>query len=114
MAVEVNFETDVLKKKVSETLEGAVVETLEQMKEDIEPYVPYDTGELNDSAIIDESSLSIVWEAEHAEYVYDMPESNDFNQTVNTKATSHWVEEAMSSYRDKWIELLQKIFYKRW
>lgn len=114
MAVEVNFETDVLKKKVSETLEGAVVVTLEQMKEDIEPYVPYDTGELSDSAIVDESSLSVVWEAEHAEYVYDMPESNNFNKTVHPKATSHWIEEAMSSYKDKWIKFLQDAFSKRW
>lgn len=114
MAVEINFDTDVLKKRISETAEGAAMQTLEGMLKDIDPYVPYDTGELSDSAIIDESSLSIVWGAEYADYVYDMPKTNNFNTSVHANATSHWVDEAMNSYREKWIEEFKDNFRKRW
>ena len=114
MAVEINLNTDVLRKRISETAEGAAMITLEGMLKDIDPYVPYDTGELSSSAIIDESSLSIVWDTEYADYVYNMPKTNNFNTSVHANATSHWVDEAMNAYREKWVEDLRSNFRKRW
>ena len=114
MTVEVNLNTDVLKQRISETAEDAAMLTLEGMLKDIEPYVPYDTGELSSSAVIDESSLSIVWDTEYADYVYNMPQTNKFNTSVHANATSHWVDEAMNFYSETWVEYLRSNFRKRW
>ena len=113
MSVQLDFDIDVLSRRIEDDLEGAVVETLHEVLEDIEPFVPYKTGELSNSAVIDESSLSIVWEAEHAEYVYDMPKSNNFNKSVHQNATSHWVDEGLKAYKNKWIEDLKRNFSRR-
>ena len=114
MSVQLDFDIDVLRKKIEDDLESAAVQTLMGIAEDIEPFVPYKTGELSDSAIIDESSLSLVWEAEHAEYVYDMPESNNFNKSVHPNATSHWVDEGLKAYGNKWTEDFKRNFSRRW
>ena len=114
MGVQLDFDIDVLGRRIENDLESAAIKTLEGVAKDIEPFVPYRTGELNDSAIIDESSLSIVWEAEYADYVYDMPKSNNFNKSVHPNATSHWVEEGLKAYKTKWIEDLKRNFSRRW
>ena len=113
MSVQLDFDLDVIGRQIENDLESAAVKTLEGMIKDIEPYVPYRTGELSDSVIVDESSLSLVWEAEHADYVYDMPKSTKFNQTVHPQATSQWVEEALGDYKDKWIEDFKRNFSRR-
>ena len=113
MSVQLDFDIDVLQRRIEDDLEGAVVKTLDGVLEDIKPFVPYKTGELNNSAVIDESSMSIVWEAEHAEYVYDMPKSNNFDRSVHNRATSEWVDEALQAYHKKWIEDLKNNFRKR-
>lgn len=113
MSVDMNFNIDVIGRQIESDLEAAAVQTLEGMVSDIEPYVPYKTGELTESAEIDEDSLSIVYDTEYAEYVYNMPESNNFNRDVHKKATSKWTDEAIYSNRDKWINDLKKNFSRR-
>ena len=113
MSVQLNLDMDVIGREISNDLEAAAIKTLEGVAKDIEPFVPYRTGELSESVVIDESSLSLVWEAEHAEYVYDMPKSTEFNKSVHTQATSHWVEEGIGAYKDKWIGDLKKNFSRR-
>lgn len=113
MSVQLNLDFDVIGRQIENDLESAAVETLRGIAEDIEPFVPYRTGELNDSVVLDESSLSLVWEADHAEYVYDMPSSTNFNKSVHPQATSHWVEEGIGSYRDKWVNELKRNFSRR-
>ena len=113
MSVQLDFDVAVLGKRIENDLESAAVKTLSGVAKDIETFVPYNTGELNDSAIIDESSLSVVWEAEHAEYVYDMPKDTNFNRTVHERATSGWVEEGLAMFKDKWIIDLKRNFSRR-
>ena len=73
MSVDLNFNLEVIGRQIESDLEAAAVKTLEEMKTDIEPYVPYKTGELTQSAEIDADSLSIVYDTDYAEYVYNMP-----------------------------------------
>lgn len=113
MRVQLDFDVDVLCRRIENDLESAAIKTLEGVAKDIEPFVPYRTGELNDSAIIDESSLSVVWEADYANYVYDMPKSSNFDKSVHPNATSHWVEEGLKVYKNKWIEDLKRNFSRR-
>lgn len=112
-SVDFNLNLDLIGRQIESDLEGAAVQTLHVVLKDTEPYVPYNTGELSDSEVIDEDSLSIVWDAEHAEYVYDMPKSTDFNRTTHDKATSKWVDEALASYKNKWVGDLKKNFAGR-
>lgn len=114
MSVQFDFSEEMLHRRLDDALEGAIADTLEVVKEDVEPFVPYDTGELSNSAVIDESSGSLVWEAEYAEYVYDMPEHSNFNTDVHPWATSHWVDEALHSYRKKWVDEFKRKFGRRW
>ena len=113
MSVDLNFNIEVIGRQIESDLEAAAVQTLKGMVSDIEPYVPYKTGELNDSAEIDEDSLSIVYDTEYAEYVYNMPESNNFNRDVHKKATSKWTDEALHSNKAKWLSDLKKNFSRR-
>lgn len=113
MSVQLDFDVQVVARRVENDLESTAIKTLRGMAEDIEPFVPYKTGELNDSAIIDESSLSLVWEAEHAEYVYDMPKSANFDKTVHPRATSGWVEEGLAAYKKKWVDDFKRNFSRR-
>lgn len=113
MSVQLDLNLDVIGRQIENDLESAAIETLRGVAEDIEPFVPYRTGELNDSVVLDESSLSLVWEAEHADYVYDMPEETNFNRTVHPQATSHWVEEGLQAYKKKWVDDLKRNFSRR-
>lgn len=113
MSVQLNLDIDVLGREIESDLESAAIETLKGVAQDIEPYVPYRTGELNDSVVLDESSLSLEWEAEHAEYVYDMPKSANFDKSVHPQATSQWVEEGLKAYQNKWVEDLRRNFSRR-
>lgn len=113
MSVQLDFDIDVLGKRLESDLESAAIKTLHVIEEDIEPFVPYNTGELSESAVIDESSLSLVWEAEYADYVYNMPKSSNFNKEVHSKATSGWVDEALKVYKDKWVDDFKRNFSRR-
>lgn len=113
MSVQLDFDINVLCKRIENDLESAAIQTLFVVAEDIEPFVPYRTGELSNSAVIDESSLSVVWEAKYADYVYDMPKSNNFNKSVHTNATSHWVDEGLKAYKNKWTEDFKRNFSRR-
>lgn len=113
MSVQLNFDFDILGRQIENDLESAVVETLRGVAKDIEPFVPYRTGELSESVVLDESSLSLVWEAEHADYVYDMPNETNFTRTTHPQATSHWVEEGLQAYKEKWIDDLKRNFGRR-
>ena len=108
MSVDMNFNIDVIGRQIESDLDAAAVQTLEGMISDIEPYVPYKTGELTESAEIDEDSLSIVYDTEYAEYVYNMPDRD-----VHKNATSKWTDEALYSNKDKWINDLKKNFSRR-
>ena len=113
MSVDMNFNIDVIGRQIESDLEAAAVQTLEGMVSDIEHYVPYKTGELTESAEIDEDSLSIVYDTEYAEYVYNMPESNNFNKDVHPNATSKWTDEALHSNKAKWLSDLKKNFRRK-
>ena len=113
MSVDLNFNIEVIGRQIESDLEAAAIKTLEEMKYDIEPYVPYKTGELTQSAEIDEDSLSIVYDTEYAEYVYNMPKSNNFNKAVHPNATSKWTDEALHSNKAKWVNDLKKNFSRR-
>lgn len=111
MSVKLDFSASVLQKQIEDDLKNAVIKTLHGVVKDIEPYVPYDTGELCKSVKVDENNLSIVWTAPHAEYVYDMPKTNSFSKEVNTQATSNWVGEALSAHNKKWVDDIKRNFY---
>lgn len=102
MAIDFNL------KNVTSNLQSAITKTnlelLDIISNDIEPYVPYRTGELSDSKRIDEQNLQVVWDDPKAQYVYNLPTSANFTRTTNNKATSYWVEEAQSSLTTKWVE----------
>lgn len=110
MSAEFSVELDLIYNQLGVDLDRVAVGALDSILDDIEPYVPYNTGELNSSAVVDESSLSIVWEDEKADYVYNLPSDSNFNTGTHSLATSHWVEEALSVYRDSWVELIKKGF----
>ena len=111
--VEIDIDLEKLDADIQYDLRVAGYETLKVMMKDVEPYVPYDTGELDDSVFIDVMDLAIVWETEYSEYVYDMPTSNNFKRDVHPNATSQWASITRDIYIDKWIEVMRRNFAKR-
>lgn len=74
------------------------------MLEDIEQFIPYDTGALNQS-VLDASDYpnKLVWESPYAEFVYNMnPDTTNWTRDTHPLATSNWVEVAKKQYTDDW------------
>lgn len=75
----------------------------EEIIHDTEDFVPYDTGKLSNSATILDNGKQIAYTADYAEYVNEMPSSNNFDKSVNSQATSHWLDASITLNRDKWL-----------
>lgn len=71
---------------------------------DTESFVPYDTGHLSSSVSIQDGGRSIAYTADYAEYVNNMPFSNNFDRAVHSHATSKWFEASLIFNRSRWIE----------
>lgn len=110
MSLEFDINADLIINKLNTSIESASLSTLDTMVEDIRPFVPYNTGELDASVVVDESSMCVVWDADYAQYVYDLPKNSNFNREVHPNATSDWVNEARQAYESKWIDDLKKSF----
>ena len=110
MSLEYDLNVELIIDRLNTSMESASLSTLDNMVEDIRPYVPYKTGELDSSVVVDESSMCIVWDTDYAGYVYNLPIDSNFNRDVHPNATSDWVNEARQSYEDKWIEDFRESF----
>lgn len=110
MSLEYDLNVELIIDRLNTSMESASLSTLDNMVEDIRPYVPYNTGELDSSVVVDESSMCIVWDADYAQYAYDLPKDSNFKRDVHPDATSDWVNEARQSYEDKWIEDFRESF----
>lgn len=75
----------------------------EEIIHDTENFVPYDTGKLSGSATILDNGKQVAYTADYAEYVNNMPESNNFDRSNHTHATSHWLDASMALNKDKWL-----------
>lgn len=80
-----------------------------KMAKDIEQFVPYDTGNLNSSVKISAMGESIEYTADYAEYVYNMPTSNNFKTDVHANATSQWGDVAAIFYKDFWYDEFKRM-----
>lgn len=80
-----------------------------KVAKDIEQFVPYDTGNLNSSVKIPATGESIEYTADYAEYVYNMPQSNNFKTDVHANATSHWSDVATMFYKDFWYDEFKRM-----
>ena len=80
-----------------------------KVAKDIEQFVPYDTGNLNSSVKISATGESIEYTADYAEYVYNMPPSNNFKTDVHANATSHWSDVAATFYKDFWYDEFKRM-----
>lgn len=76
---------------------------------DIEQFVPYDTGNLNSSVKFPVTGESIEYTADYAEYVYNMPQTNNFKTDVHANATSQWVDVATTFYKDIWRDEFKRM-----
>lgn len=75
----------------------------EEIIHDTEDFVPYDTGKLSNSATILDSGRQIAYTADYAEYVNEMPSSNNFDKSVHSQATSNWLDASIALNRDNWL-----------
>lgn len=89
-------------KSTNKRVDRARKSLCEEIIHDTENFVPYDTGNLSDSATILDKGKQIAYTADYAEYVNDMPSSNNFDKSVHSQATSNWVDASIILNRDKW------------
>lgn len=76
----------------------------QEIVSDTENFIPYDTGQLSSSVKILNNGRDVAYTADYAEYVNNMPESNNFDKSIHTNATSHWFEASLALNRSKWLE----------
>lgn len=90
-------------KSTNKRVDKARKSLCEEIIRDTENFVPYDTGKLSSSATILDNGKQIAYTADYAEYVNEMSESNNFNRSNHTQATSHWLDASIALNRDKWL-----------
>lgn len=90
-------------KSTNKRIDKARKSLCEEIIHDTENFVPYDTGKLSSSATILDNGKQIAYTADYAEYVNNMPESNNFNRSNHTQATSHWLDASIALNRVKWL-----------
>lgn len=90
-------------KSTSERVDRARKSLCEEIIHDTENFVPYDTGKLSSSATISDDGKQIVYTADYAEYVNNIPESSNFDRSRHTRATSHWSDASIALNKDKWL-----------
>ena len=98
MKIEVNEQfakqLDILSKK-------HIGEMLSQMVEDIEPLVPYDTGDLRNSAKVNAKHGSISYGSDKVDYAAKVYYDESLN--LKTPGTVHrWVEVAAEQFGEEW------------
>lgn len=93
----------IAQKSTNKRVDKARKELCDEIIKDTEEFVPYDTGYLSSSATVLNNGRNISYTADYAEYVNNMPESNNFDKSVHGKATSNWFEASMILNRDKWL-----------
>lgn len=77
----------------------------ERMMMDIEPFVPFDTGALARSGHME--GHSIVYDAPHAEKMYNSP--NKMRTQAHPLATARWIEVAEEIHGEKWRNLARHL-----
>ena len=94
---------------------GVMIDISSKAVEIIEPYVPYDTGELKDDVdyvySLTEGS-QIVYNADHASRCYYGDDIN-FHKDKHPLATAHWDKVAMQTQRDRLVREAEKILKER-
>lgn len=85
--------------------------TMTKMLDDIEPYVPYLTGELNDSLTFNLTDSTISLEADYASYAVNpiAPSGvpKEYTTTYHEEARGYPIQYAAELYEEEWAE-----FYK--
>lgn len=94
----------IAEKSTTKRVESARKQLCEEIIKDTEDFVPYDTGYLSSSATILDNGKQIAYTADYAEYVNEMPESNNFDRSIHSQATSNWFNASMNINRDKWLD----------
>lgn len=98
----------VMNKSTNKRVTSARRALANEIIKDTENFVPYDTGALSSSATVLNDGKAIAYTADYAEYVYNMPESYNFDRSTHTQATSKWVDASMTLNRDKWLSNFKK------
>lgn len=77
---------------------------------DTTPFVPYDTGQLSDSAeLLPGPEVGASWNTDYSWYVFHMPPDYDFNRTVHQEAGPEWTFRAIDRYKDAWVKFFEKV-----
>lgn len=91
-------------------LEEAKTRLEARMLRDTRPFVPYDTGQLNDSAeLAPGPDVGVSWNTDYSWYVFHMPPDYDFNKTVHPEAGPEWTYRAIDKYEEAWIKFFEYV-----
>lgn len=91
-------------------LEMAKARLEHRILRDTTPFVPYDTGQLNDSAeLLPGQEVGASWNTDYSWYVFHMPPDYDFNKTVHPEAGPEWTYRAIDRYRETWVRFFEKV-----
>lgn len=108
MSFKVEFDAEeLLGRFVSENAKKVL---LDDIKADSSKYVPYRTGTLHDSAVVDVSDGSVSWTTEYAQAMY---ERDKVGSTKNDKSTGHWFETAKENHIDQWTQDVKDALFSR-
>lgn len=103
---------DQIRTAIDQRMEHAKQAVFEQMQKDTEPYVPYKTGNLNQSAYIEPSNNIIGWRADYASFAFNpiAPSGayKNYTKTVHEEARGFPFGYAYGEKVKEWGDLFVK------
>lgn len=103
-----HYLTDQMKKN----LPKAKYETLHEIIEDTEPYIPYDTGRLNDSVGLNIERGTIIYDTPYAAFAFNpmyKGKTKLYNREHHPLAQGNPYKESQRINKKKWAETFKRV-----
>lgn len=87
---------------------GALAATMENVRSDTEPFVPWRSGDMSD-VFLDTSQFEegiIAWRTEYANRVYHMPATCNWTRWRHPQAGPQWVERSRAVNGERWRNMI--------
>lgn len=89
----------------------ALVTLMPNVRSDTDNYVPYRTGQLDQS--LDASNFEdgvIAWRAPYASIVYHMPAHCNWTRTRHPLAGNQWMERSHAANKERWRRIVAQVY----
>ncbi len=110
--ISIKYDKKSLSDKILNNIPKAKRAVLQEMIEDTEPYIPYDTGYLNNSVGMDIEKGEIIYDAPYAKYAFNPKYKGKqklYNRQHHPLARGNPFNASRKYNIDKWLETFKRV-----